>query len=647
MSDTSVVSEGWSNVPRFLHRLRSASRRRRHTGLLLVAAAGLLTTAIVLVGKSMGHAQTVPENFIPQDAAATCVVSKAEFESWFNDKGLIQPADSVNFPDNKNCDFYKWSEQMFLWLTAPDPASKNGGRIIDSAEFYDVSPPDAKGERTFLPHVSGGGPRTFSVRSAQAGPRGLPVLFDKAGKMFEVAPSRKAPSGNPLLLNKLGKLIEVASVRMKDGKPVFLDKTGHPIASPKPVPDALTALPASPLSGAKDIIATAYELMIGKTSIFLDADGGVINTGVGQAGTHGVLMAQNGSLVYYVTMVNDVFAYFLTGAKNGCLKPTPSQLHTTQAELEKANTLEQRCSYPAPTQFPTTGAELGEIKAFASWAGKSLKNPQALAIEVKSSWVEAKGLPNPEDYITMEAIIPDYDRTNPTKWVLKGSRPARLAMVGMHIVGSAKGNPEMLWATFEHFGNTPNAAYDYVASNGSTKRVAQNTAGTWLFSESHAAGTFNSPHMKAAGSAINAVEHYMISHSDTLRMHPWGAAENLKPNGKVASTAASNSEIIAINNSVLRQLSAGDVRKNYFMLGNTWTKGGKAPIGQYPGSGEQLDGQEIGTSRLSNSTMETYDQGTTSTGSNCFDCHSLKFENRPLTDVSHIYEDLMPLFPPG
>jgi len=598
----------------------------------------------------MGHAQTISGDDLPKDAdSTTCSVSKTAFESWFVNgsvslDGEVKPANGVDFPDDKNCDFYKWSEQMFLWLTSPDPASRGGGgRIIDSPEFYDVSLPTA-GERTFLPHVPGGPSRKFNLRSAQAGPHGLQVLFDKAGKMFEIAPTRKAPSGRPLVLDKLGKLVEVASARMKDGKPVFLDKAGHPIASLKPVPEALRALS---LEGAKTI-SFAYEFMIGKAPIFLDANGEVINTAVGQAGTHGALMARNGSLVYYVTMVNDVFAYFLTGAKNHCLAPHPTELSTTQAELEKVKTLENRCFYPdPPAQFPTTQDELNEVIRFASWAGKPLKNSQALAIEVKSSWVEVQDLPNPETYITMDATIPTYktETGDPKRWVRSGSKKARLAMVGMHVVGSANGNPEMLWATFEHFGNTPNAAYDYVASdvhgNLTKKTVAQNTAGSWLFSASGATGEFNVMHMKADGSNIEGINGLAITPSNTLRMKPWGGAFDSKPNGKVDSTAASNSEIIAINNSVLRNLPAGDVRKYYFMVGNTWTKGGAAPTGPYPGSGEQVKGQEVGTSQLANSTMETYDQGTTSfSGStNCFSCHRTN-----TTSVSHIYEKLKPLF---
>lgn len=392
-------------IPEPSHHLLTARPPRRRTGLLQVAAAGLLSTAILLAGNSKGHAQTRPESFLPQDADTTCAVSDAIFRSWFV-KGELQPANSVEFPDKKNCDFYKWSEQMFLWLTSPDPHSKTGGRIIDSAEFYDVSLPDANHERTFLPHVPGGPLRAFNLRSAQAGPHGLQVLLDKAGKMFEIAPSRKAPSGKPLVLNQLGKLVEVARARMKDGKPVLLDKAGHPIASPKPIPEALAAQPAPSLAGAKTIVSMAYEFMVGKTPIFLDADGAVINTGVGQAGTRGVLQARNRSLVYYVTMVNDVFAYFLTGAKNESI-------------------------HPYPTQFPTTPEDLQKVIAFASSRGETLKNPQALAIEVKSSWVVVTpDLPHPETYITMEAAIPYYYKKSPTEWGVGSQCATRARQAG-------------------------------------------------------------------------------------------------------------------------------------------------------------------------------------------------------------------------
>ena len=83
-------------------------------------------------------------------------------------------------------------------------------------------------------------------------------------------------------------------------------------------------------------------------------------------------------------------------------------------------------------------------------------------------------------------------------------------------------------------------------------------------------------------------------------------------------------------------MPAGDVRNNYYMVGATWTKGGASPSGQYP------NGNEFGTSVLSNTTMETYQQGTSNTNvgaANCFDCHSTN-----TTFVSHIFPVLKPLF---
>jgi hypothetical protein len=84
-------------------------------------------------------------------------------------------------------------------------------------------------------------------------------------------------------------------------------------------------------------------------------------------------------------------------------------------------------------------------------------------------------------------------------------------------------------------------------------------------------------------------------------------------------------------------LASGDVRGNYVMTGATWTAGGVAPNGNFPSGGN-----EVGTSSLANSTMETYQQGsdtTSATGLNCFGCHS-----NNTTDVSHVFGALKPLF---
>ncbi len=57
------------------------------------------------------HAQIVPV-----DPKVTCSVSQTEFNAWFKTgapavDGIVKPADSVAFPNQPNCSFYKWSEQ--------------------------------------------------------------------------------------------------------------------------------------------------------------------------------------------------------------------------------------------------------------------------------------------------------------------------------------------------------------------------------------------------------------------------------------------------------------------------------------------------------------------------------------------------------
>src|SRR5580698_10183806 len=136
--------------------------------------------------------------------------------------------------------------------------------------------------------------------------------------------------------------------------------------------------------------------------------------------------------------------------------------------------------------------------------------------------------------------------------------------------------------------------------------------------------------------------------SDTIRWKAFGAASDVRPNPADPSTAASNTEIIAINNSVQSMLGSGDVRGNYILTGATWTVFGGAPTGSGASiascATSPLSGCPAGTSALSNSTLETYDQGQDTTlahgGSNCLSCHS----GGNTTAISHILGAIKPLF---
>ena len=90
---------------------------------------------------------------LPKDVATTCEISDTEFATWFKDStitenGIVTPANSVDFIHNNNCDFYKWSERMFLWMTSKKDKNKT---VFESSEFYTVSP-KVDGHRNLIPH---------------------------------------------------------------------------------------------------------------------------------------------------------------------------------------------------------------------------------------------------------------------------------------------------------------------------------------------------------------------------------------------------------------------------------------------------------------------------------------------------------------
>jgi hypothetical protein len=331
-------------------------------------------------------------------------------------------------------------------------------------------------------------------------------------------------------------------------------------------------------------------------AIRIGPGGKVVETEEGQA-TGDVLMTQKGSLVYYGIHVNDVYAYFLTGNKTGGIMP-------------------------ALTTFPDNQAQLKQATDFAKAHKKTLPDAKALVVELKTSWVEASTVPNPKDYITLTGEVPLYAK-NPTKWTPTGkTHQVKLAMVGMHVVGTVKNHPEMVWATLEHVGNAPNAKYTYTNKKNNTVTVPQNTAGSWLFCKTSSAGPFNKSHMRLdpTGSIV-ATTGNTISPSDTIRSEPWGQG-----------TTANNTAIISLNDSVLGLIPAGDVRKNYVLIGALWTNG------QVPGA---PGAQQIGSVELANATMETYVQAPTL---NCFTCHQGNgLGTKCGGGLSHIYGDLQPL----
>ncbi len=575
---------------------------------------------------------------LPADAQPACVFNAAAFAAMFVSgavtlNGAVEPADSTVNPGASGlpCPFFLWSDQMYLWLTSPATqyASGRGNPPLTmfSPAFYTVSPEGSNGRRSFVrnaPNV----PVRMMLRTIKP-PLMLPLLRARTGQLVEVAPAPAGAAAAPTVRLRSGNTARLGSVRRTIGDTVrFFDTRGRPLqvrraALPR-LRRSTVQLAGGERLGVVDAAAAHQAIRVRRftfdgVSVYLDRNNDVIDVEEGQAGTGGVLIGQNlaqpsqpGSLVYYLIAVNDVYAYHRT-----MQGPAP-------------------ITDPTSITFPQSVADVEAVIAYAASAGfPPILDPQALAIETKSSWVEASTVPNPEDYVQIQAVVPTFDKSNPNQWVQNGEQNVALVMVGLHVVGSTAGHGEMVWASFEHFGNAPNVAYSYDNANG-TVTVGQDTTGTWLFTPNGSQGPFNPQNAVSAPPNINGLPAGSpVAFSPVLRLAPWGSMLG-------AISAAMNTNIISVNNSRIGQLAPGDVRRNYFQLGAVWTDGGVPPA---PTSNPA---NLVGTTQLANATMETFVQGpTATTGTSCFSCHQQSNTTAPSSvAVSHVYGVLNPLPPP-
>jgi hypothetical protein len=567
----------------------------------------LAALALLLIAHS-ADAQTT----LPSDVKPTCTVPSADFNNWFatgsvSKDGIVLPAGSLTFTPNSACSFYKWSEQMFLWLTSP---LGSGRHVFSSPAFYGVDAPGSDKMRNPVPQDDNK-LLSFAPAVALVGKEGMKVVSDSTGKIRNVVRVPAGLNSSLLFQDKADKPVDIARVAAAaNGKPLLLDRTNK-------VVDVKAAKNGAPLlrdAAGKMINLAPSTVLVDGVQHLLTTSGDVVE--FGQAGGNDVIMTQNNGLVYYLIQVNDVFAYFRTGMADG------------------------KFPAPPPAQFPVGPPLLDNITDIAKSAPPpntktSFPDRVALAMELKSSWVEVSKVANPQDYLTIKATIPNFVPSGADRLVQSGTKDVDLALVGFHVVGSTLGHPEMIWATFEHVNNTPSLQYTYTNASGTTVTKPADSAGPWLFSTSGAsAATLQSrmrvdPANNQAIVAINAPP--TIGPIDVTRQNPWGSLP------ADSTVTQKNTDVISINQSVLGQMAAADIRKNYIMIGATWTKDGKLPI----------KSNEAGTTTLANSTMETFMQRL-----NCFGCHTglATDPNAMLGDsngggLSHIWGKIKPLFP--
>ncbi|WP_262690891.1 hypothetical protein [Kordiimonas aestuarii] len=575
------------------------------------AAAGMAAALAATTFTTETRAQT----YFPSDVdTSKCSLSSSEFETWIKlqlpgvpgkvgpvyDKtsgmAYIFPPDGPSFKsdnggDPDDCDFYKWGAQMFLWLTS----------TIDDGSSIPANP-------------------TF--------PDTLPYVFNS--EFF------------------------------------YRLSSDH------------TQLLAQGAFGDANSKNLAVSLRTAKS----DED-----ESIGQAGGSGVLLTQaptpaQSSLTYYGVHVNRVYGYFThinksaatpemdfptTGTEvcsdvnyamnNGYAEDTAVAkllygLYCTQLQAEASGGAAMKQAKQVKKDMKSAGVK--SASAFTIPELEPAVDYLSMSVELKTSWVDASSVANKDDYILQSLYVPTYDKSNPNHWLMTGSEQRELALVGMHIVGTVEGHPEMVWATIEHESNAPNSTYYYMDQNGTIKTVSGPQAGSsWLYSNGtvvdaitlHARGCdgyqpptscTNTTDIVSVGDneVIGPNGNDPIEASNVTRLHPWGNKQSSTDSFAVSQ----NTQIISLNRDVISNVKgmlAGDPRQHYFVSGAVWTSNGSIPhLGKKnPDSGDDYE-YNTGSKLLANTTMETFHQDF-----GCFACHYSDSATDGL-GVSHIYSGI-------
>lgn len=249
-------------------------------------------------------------------------------------------------------------------------------------------------------------------------------------------------------------------------------------------------------------------------------------------------------------------------------------------------------------------------------------------MEIKASWIKL----DKEDPTYFSIATIDQD----TK------EPIYLGMVGFHLAIFTQNHPEMIWATWEHKdnaplcnGSSPIKDYNFASKAGSACLAEKKSAGACNF---NIATEFTTPPPPSKSKPNEICREFEYGNQA-------GAAKNGNDNDQNLKVIKELNEQLVGVDGFLTKLDDKDPMKvwaNYELIGGLWTKNGadsgNAPVDTAKSSADPTSPQR-GSLELTNMTMETFEQGASSTVPNCFSCHHYKSES-PLT-VSHIQKYLI------
>lgn len=222
---------------------------------------------------------------------------------------------------------------------------------------------------------------------------------------------------------------------------------------------------------------------------------------------------------------------------------------------------------------------------------------------------------------------------------------AKVALLGLHVVGQTKGHPEFLWATFEHNSNSPRVTDGAFQPSPSTFYSGNFT----LYQAGTTYDKVNLQNQAGSAQSLNFdVASQRFSPSTNVVLQNQTGGETFSPDGPL--------NIAAVNHA--GQITLGGLKgnptstfANYGLIGTVWMNEGVYSLSN-PDWEKIGQANAVGSVNLANSTAETFQQSagvpaTASGNNNCFSCHNpvpfssaqppvpYKMKNR-LIAISHV-----------
>ena len=241
----------------------------------------------------------------------------------------------------------------------------------------------------------------------------------------------------------------------------------------------------------------------------------------------------------------------------------------------------------------------------------NLQFPEGV-LELKASWRIVEDGDNTDGFFTTDVeidLLKNVMVDSKTKVVvdLENSKPAKVALIGLHVVGVTRGHPGFIWGTFEHNRNAP----DLDPSTPGDKPVS---------AEDFTFYAKNTNRIDCNRKNLDIV----TLDEKTQKLTPITNVARLNPRGGETDQVI----VKSLNDDVHKKLdTVPDALKknrafwkNYDLVGTVWLPGTPVVPGQ------DFSQVAVGSKRLANATMETFQQSKPQGNprENCFTCHTTK-----------------------